>query len=105
MVGVSPLVYFRRTVRTSPAVFNWTKRDISQTGILSQTFALTLLQFFWRFCFSTAWDSQYLERNVPTVAILLCAEAGSIVTVLLQNLPSQKKPCGFAGIKDSRDSF
>jgi hypothetical protein len=79
--------------------------DISQTGFLSQTFAPTLLQFFWRFCFSTAWDSQYLERNVPTLATLLCAEAGSIVTVLLQNLPSQKKPCGFAGIKDSRDSF
>jgi hypothetical protein len=85
--------------------FNWTKRDISQTGILSQSFAPTLLQFLWRFCFSTAWDSQYLERNVPTVAILLCAEAGSIVTALLQNLPSQKKPCGFAGIKDSQDSF
>jgi len=105
MVGVSPLVYFRRTVRTSPAVFNWTKRDISQTGILSQTFAPTLLQFFWRFCFSTAWDSQYLERNAPTVAILLCAATASIFTVLLQNWPSKKKPCRFATIKDSRDSF
>jgi hypothetical protein len=71
-----------------------------ESNISSDAFTIFLALLF-----STAWDSQYLERNVPTVAILLCAEAGSIVTVLLQNLPSQKKPCGFAGIKDSRDSF